>query len=193
MLYKITRIFFVLILFVTLMLLINFRRKKFSFIRDERLCDYPVQRYKIGNVLLYLWLLTFMLHFIGEIVYDLTMYMSVYFFLILTSILYLSLGALPTVTTRNNEIFVELDIINVGSIGMDIFGSWIGSYSDGIIVYDYLIRKDSIRVNKCIDNAIEFTGYTEKENKKINVVLKSKRSINYFKLWQDKNLEQNKN
>lgn len=186
--YKVIRMFFILIFFVTLLLLTNFRRKKFSFIKDERLSDYPVRRYKIGTVILYLWMLTFILHFILEIVYNSTMHMNVYLFLILISIIYLSFGASPTVSPGKNEIFVELDIINVGSLGMDIFGSWVGSYSDGVIIYDYLIKNDSIKVNKYTNDVIEFTGRTEKENKKINVILKSKKSINYFKKMWGKNV-----
>ena len=180
---KILKMFFEILLFIIFVLLIKCRNKKFEFINEIDI-DYPVDRFKFGTVILCLWLLLLALQIFLEITMNLSVPTITYFVLIIISIIYLCFGATPTVSSNKNEIILELDLINVGSVGMDIFGSWLGTYYNGIIIYDYMIIGDSIKIKTMNEDLIEFTGDLENIDKRIKVKLKSKRSIEWFKeMW----------
>ncbi len=175
--------FFEVSLFIFFALLIRYRNKKFEFINEIDI-DYPVDRFKFGTVILCLWLLLLGVQIIFQITMNLSIPSITYFILIIISIIYLCFGATPTVTSTKNEIILEFDFINVGSVGMDIFGSWVGTYSNGIIIYDYMVIGNSIKIKTMNEDLIEFIGELEKENRRIKVKLKSKRSIEWFKeVW----------
>ena len=95
------------------------------------------------------------------------------------SVVYELFGATPTVTKSKDRINLTLDLMNVGSLGADLLGSWVGEYDDGLIVYFYLIDYDSIKIIKNEKDEIVFSGIEKHENIPINVTLKSKKSINY--------------
>lgn len=63
------------------------------------------------------------------------------------------------------------------------FGSWVGQYKNGVIIYYFIIEKDTIKILKQTDNEIIFQGITETEKGRlpIKVKLRSKPSIEYFK------------
>lgn len=95
----------------------------------------------------------------------------------LITIIYGLFGAVPTVIKSEYLMNLTLDFINVGKIGIDLFGSWIGQYDNGIIVYFYLIDYDSIKIIKNSPNNIVFSGIAKVENIPILANLKSKKSV----------------
>ena len=165
---------------ILILILFKYRSKKFSFLKDEKIRDYPMTRYKIGSFILAIWVVIILFGMFQELILKKTMDSKIFLIPFLFSVIYELFGATPTVTKSNHRINLTLDFINVGSLGIDLFGSWIGKYDEGLIIYFHLIDYDSIKISKCSKDEIVFSGITKQEGIPINVTLKSKRSISYF-------------
>nr|WP_300001787.1 hypothetical protein [Tissierella sp.] len=177
---NIMKILFYFIGIVLILILFRYRSKKFSFLEEEKIKDYPITRYKIGSLILTLWIAIILFGMFQEIVLKKTIDSKIFLIPFIISVIYELFGATPTVTKSRYKINLTLDLINVASLGMDLFGSWVGKYDDGLIIYFYLIDYDSIKISKCSKDEIIFSGITKQETIPINVTLKSKKSISYF-------------
>lgn len=176
-------IFKILIYFLgigLIFILFRYRSKKFSFINDGELKDYPTTKYKVGNFILLFWIVVILFGMFQELVLNKTIDSKIFLIPFVISVVYLLFGATPTVTKSKHKIDLTLDITNVGVVGMDLFGSWVGEYNNGLIVYFYLIDCDSIKISKLTKEEISFSGIEKQNDIPINVTLKSKPSINYF-------------
>ena len=165
---------------IIMLMLYKYRTKRFSFLKDEEIKDYPISRYKIGRYIIIFWMIIILLVIFQEVILKRTIDFKIFLIPFLITIIFGLFGAVPTVTKSKYLINLTLDIINVRKIGIDLFGSWIGTYDNGIIIYFYLINFDSIKIIKNSPNNIVFSGITKYENTPILVNLKSKKSINYF-------------
>lgn len=175
-------IFKILLYFIgiaLILVLFRYRSKRFSFLEDEKIKDYPIVRYKIGSVILTLWIVTILFGMFQELALKKTIDAKFFLIPFIISVIYELFGATPTVTKSKHKINLTLDLINVASLGMDLFGSWVGEYDNGLIIYYYLIDYDSIKITEKTKDKIVFSGITKHEGTPINVVLKSKKSINY--------------
>ncbi|MGX7108298.1 hypothetical protein [Facklamia miroungae] len=163
-----------------IVVLLRYRTKKFSFINDEVLKEYPITRYKVGTFILCLWLIIILFGIFQELVLNETINSKIFLMPFIISVVYSLFGATPTVAKSTYKINLTLDIINSGSLGMDLLGSWVGEYNNGLIVYFYLIDYNSIELSKLTKEEIVFSGIEKQNNIPINVTLKSKPSIHYF-------------
>lgn len=161
-------------------ILFRYRSKKFSFINNEEVKDYPIRKYRIANIILLLWLVVILFGMFKELLLHETIDSKVFLIPFIISVIYELFGATPTVKKSKNKIDLTLDLINIGSLGMDLFGSWVGEYNNGLIVYFYLIDYNSIKISKLSKEEIIFSGIEKINGIPINVTLKSKSSINYF-------------
>lgn len=165
---------------ILILALFKYRSKKFSFLKDEKIKDYPMTRYKIGSLILAVWVVIILFGMFQELILKKTIDSKIFLIPFLISVMYELFGSTPTVTKSNYRINVTLDFINIGSLGIDLFGSWIGQYDEGLIIYFYLIDYDSLKISKCTKDEIVFSGITKQESIPIHVTLKSKRSVSYF-------------
>lgn len=165
---------------ILILILFRYRSKKFLFLQEEKIKDYPITRYKIGNFILTLWIAIILFGMFQELVLNKTIDSKIFLIPFIISVVYELFGATPTVTKSKDRINLTLDLMNVGSLGADLFGSWVGEYDNGLIVYFYLIDYDSIKITKNAKDEIIFSGIEKHENIPINVTLKSKKSINYI-------------
>lgn len=177
---NIFKIIFYLSGIVLIVILFRHRSKKFSFLKHENIKEYPTTRYKLGSLILVLWIAIILFGMFQEIVLKKTIDSKIFLIPFITSVIYELFGATPTVTKSKQKINLTLDFINVGSIGMDLFGSWVGEYDNGLIIYFYLIDYDSIKITKKSKDEIIFSGVSKYEKIPINVTLKSKKSIDYI-------------
>lgn len=176
-------VFKILLYFIWIALILTlfrYRSKKFSFLEEEKIKDYPITRYKIGSIILTLWIVIILFGIFQEIVLKKTIDPKIFLILFIISVIYELFGATPTVTKSKHRIDLTLDLMNVGSLGADLFDSWVGEYDNGLIVYYYLIDYDSIKITKRSKDEIIFSGVEKRENIPINITLKSKKSINYI-------------
>ncbi|MCR1900258.1 hypothetical protein NSA47_14930 [Irregularibacter muris] len=160
--------------------LLRYRSKKFWFVKSEIIRDYPIVRYKTGSLIAFIWIVLLSFGIVQELFLETHMNIKMFLVPFATYVIYSFFGAVPTVTQSRYKIDLTLDWVNVGSIGFDWLGSWIGEYEDGVIVYFYLIDYDSIKVSKLSKEEIVFSGREKQEDIPISVTLKSKPSINYF-------------
>lgn len=160
--------------------ILKYRSKKFWFIKSDEIEDYPIARYKVGSLILWFWVVVIIFGIIREIVFKNPIDSKIFLIPFLITIIYELFGATPTVAKSKHKINLDLDLINIGSFGMDLFGSWIGKYANGIIVYFYFIDYNSIKVKKLSRKEIILTGIEKQKNIPIDITLKSKPSINYF-------------
>ncbi len=174
------KILLYIVCIVLILILFRYRSKKFSFLKDAKIKDYPMTRYKIGTFILALWVAIILFGMFQELILKKTIDSKIFLIPFLITIVYGLFGATPTVTKSKHLINLTLDLMNVGSLGIDLFGSWVGKYDDGLIIYFYLIDYDSIKISKCSKDEIVFSGTTKQESIPINVTLKSKKSISYF-------------
>lgn len=158
----------------------RYRHKKFSFIRQVNIKNYPLIRYKIGSLILILWLLIIFYWIYQELVFNERIDSKIFLLAFVISVIYELFGATPSVTRTKDKIDLKLDMINPGSLGMDLFGSWVGEYDEGLIVYFYLIDYNTIEISKLSKEEIIFSGIEKQSNMEVEVTLKSKNSINYF-------------
>ena len=173
------KILFYIVGFIFILFLYKYRSKKFSFIKEEKIIDYPIRRYKIGSLILLLWMGIILYGVIYEIIFNQSINSKVFIVPFILSVIYELFGSTPTVLRSDYGIDVTLDFINSGSLGVDLLGSWVGEYNSGLIVYFYLIDYSSINVTKISKDEIIFTGKEKRENIPIKVKLKSKKSIEY--------------
>lgn len=174
------KIFVYFIGIIAILMLFRNRSKRFSFLKDEKVKDYPVTKYKVGGFIITFWLIVISFGIFQELILKKTIDSKIFLIPFLITIIYGLFGAIPTVIKSKYLINLTLDFITVGKMGIDLFGSWIGTYDKGIIIHFYLINYDSIKVIKNSPNKIVFSGITKYENTPILVNLNSKRSINYF-------------
>ncbi|MCB5559944.1 hypothetical protein [Anaerosalibacter bizertensis] len=62
--------------------------------------------------------------------------------------IYFCYGAVPDILENKYKVKVNVDPAARLLGGFDFFGSWVGRYKDGIIIYYYLIKGDTIKVLK---------------------------------------------
>lgn len=160
--------------------LLRYRSKKFWFIKSEKIINYPIVRYKIGSLIALICIAILGLGIVQELFLKTHMNTRVFLVPLTAYVIYSFFGAVPTVTKSRYKIDLTLDWVNVGSIGFDWLGSWVGEYENGIIVYFYLIDYDSIKVSKLSKKEIVFSGREKQGDIPVSVTLKSKPSISYF-------------
>ena len=177
---NLVKILFYSIGFIILLILFRYRSNKFLFIKDQKIKEYPITRYRIGSFILILWMITILFGMLQEVIFNKTFDSKMFLVPFLPSIIYSLFGATPSVTKSKYKIDLILDLINIGSYGLDWLGSWLGKYENGVIVYFYLIDYDSIEISKLSKEEIIFSGREKQEDIPINVTLRSKVSINYF-------------
>lgn len=165
---------------VIVLILFRYRSKKFSFVNAKKVKDYPVIRYKIGNLIIVVWISMLLFGIFQKLVFQEILNSKIFFIPVLATIFYGLFGAVPEIRKSKDEIKVELDIINIGLVGLDWLGSWVGEYDKGLIIYSYFIDYSSIKLCKKSKDKIIFSGVEKNENIPINVTLKSKKSINYI-------------
>ena len=166
---------------IIMIMLYNYRTERFSFLKDEEIKDYPITRYKVGGYIIIFWMIIISLVIFQEVILKKTIDFVIFLIPFLITIIYGLFGAIPIVIKSKYLINLSLDFITIGKMGVDLFGSWIGTYDNGIIIYSYLINYDSIKIIKSSPNKIIFSGITKYQGTPILVNLKSKKSINYFK------------
>ena len=164
---------------IIILMIYRYRTEKFSFLKDEEIKDYPITRYKVGGYIIIFWMVIILLVIFQEVILKKTIDCKIFLIPFLITIIYGLFGAIPIVINSKYLINLSLDFISIGKMGVDLFGSWIGTYDNGLIVYVYLIDYNSIKIIKNSSNKIVFSGITKYENTPILVNLNSKRSINY--------------
>lgn len=165
---------------ILVFVLLSYRSKKFSFIKGEKIEDYPITKYKIGSLILWLWIAIIIFGIVQETFFKNSIDTKIFLIPLILTVIYHLFGAVPSVTKSKHKINLILNWVNVNAIGFDWLGSWVGKYKNGIIVYFYLIDYNSIEISKLSKKEIIFSGREQRENIPINVTLKSKPSINYF-------------
>lgn len=177
------KLFFSILLIVFVLWLIFRRYKKFSFIFELEELDYPITKFHMGTIINIIFVLFFMYELIS--VYCFKKYFEPRLYLIPLGLLviYFCYGAVPDILENKYKVKVNVDPAARLLGGFDFFGSWVGQYKDGIIIYYYLIKRDTIKVLKNTDEEIIFQGMTEtkKGTLPIEVKLRSRPSIKYFK------------
>jgi len=165
---------------ILVVVLFRYRSKKFSFVNTEKVKDYPVMRYKIGNLIIIVWIAIFLFGIFQELVLKETINSIIFLIPALATIIYGLFGAVPEIRKSKHKIKIDLDIINKGRVGLDWLGSWVGKYDEGLIVYSYFIDYDSIELSKKTADKIVFSGVEKHEETPINVTLRSQKSIDYI-------------
>ncbi len=165
---------------IIILMLYRYRTKRFSFLKNEEIKDYPVTMYKAGGYIIIFWMIIILLVIFQEVILNKIIDFKILLIPFLITIIYGLFGAIPIVIKSKYLINLTLDFIIIGKMGVDLFGSWIGTYDNGLIVYFYLIDYNSIKIIKNSPNKIVFSGITKYENTPILVNLNSKRSISYF-------------
>lgn len=177
------KLFFSILLITFVFWLIYRKYKRFSFIFELEELDYPIIRLHIGTAIYIIFILFFICELIS--VYYFKNYFEPRLYLIPFGLLviYLCFGSVPDILENKFKVKVNVDPAARLLGGFDFFASWVGQYKDGIIIYYYLIEKDTIKVLKNTDEEIIFQGMTETKKGRlpIEVNLRSKPSINYFK------------
>ena len=120
------KILFHLILLTVILILVRYRSKKFSFIGNEKIRDYPVRRYKIGSLILLLWMDLPIFGLAQEIIFKSSMDSRLFLIPLVPTIIYHLFGALPSVMKSKYRIDLTLNWVNRGAVGFDWLGSWIG-------------------------------------------------------------------
>ena len=161
-------------------MLYRYRTERFSFLKDEEIKDYPITRYKVGGYIMVFWMIIISLVVFQEVILNKTIDFKTFIIQFLITIIYGLFGAIPIVIKSKYLINLSLDFITIGKMGVDLFGSWIGTYDNGIIIYFYLIDYNSIKIINNSPNKIVFSGIIKYENTPILVNLNSKRSVSYF-------------
>ncbi len=178
------KLLFNILLIIFAFWLIYRKYKRFYPIFQLEELDFPIKRFYIGMAI-YIILIIFP---IIELISVYTKFKfnfkpSIYLIPFGLAIIYSFLGSVPDIMENKYKVRVNVDPAGRRSGGFDFFGSWVGQYKDGIIIYYYVVEKDKIKVLKETDEEIIFQGITETEKGRlpIEVRLRSKSSIEYFK------------
>ena len=177
---NIIKILFCFVGMIIMLMLYKYRTERFSFLKDEEIKDYPIKMYKVGGYIIIFWMIIILLVIFQEVILKKTIDFKIFLIPFLISVIYGLFGAIPIVIKSKYLINLSLDFITIGKMGVDLLGSWIGTYDNGLIVYFYLIDYNSIKIIKNSPNKIVFSGIAKYENTPILVNLNSKISVSYF-------------
>lgn len=177
------KLLFNMLLVIFMFWLIYRKIKRFSPIFQLDGLDFPIKRFYVGIAIHVILIMFFIIELISIFYFNNNFKSEIYLIPLGLVIIYLFLGSVPDIMENKHKVKVNVDFSGRRSGGFDFFGSWVGQYENGIIIYHYLIEKNTIKVLKKTDEEIVFNGITETKKGRlpIEVKLRSKPSIEYFK------------
>lgn len=161
--------------------------ERFRHIGKLKNVDFPFRSLYLGFFIYGCLIIFLMLDFVFKYILELdfpTYTEKLFPVFVLLIIIYLLSGRKPLIEENRFKLTMKYGRYSTGRfMGHDLLGCWIGSYDKGIIIYNYLIEKDTIEIIEKTPDKLVIVGKTRTKkygNLDVTVTFNTRLSVDYI-------------